>query len=221
MAESLVLHGLTCNIFQLIEHGYRVLAFGKYVYAFRLESSQIAQDIRLLLEDIKNTTAEIQSQNFSNPALSPDEKAIASYGKECNDVAAKLLGFLDGVQPRSKNASASSQRLQRLRTAGKMAVKKSEIMSLQRRLRDLDDRLRARLLRVFQARGHSAVMAAIGDLQGRTQDIKTGLSKVLQSLEDSIVAKLGDVECELSDLQTSLDTFMKGKQKADDAYRVL
>ncbi|KAK3997830.1 hypothetical protein QBC44DRAFT_314527 [Cladorrhinum sp. PSN332] len=216
MAESLALLGLTCNTLQLMEHGYKALAFGKEVYVSGPESSQIARDIRLLLEDISNTAQEVQSEPPN--LLSPDEKAIQGYSRECSEVAAKLLEFLASIQPRDK---VLSQRLEKLRIASKMTVRRSEVAKLEQRLRDLDDRLRNRLLRLFQVKNYSSVMSGIGEIQDQAEGIRTELSENLRTLQGSVTTRLKNAECGLSDLRNSLDDFMKQTQQSAEARRFL
>ncbi|KAK4226287.1 hypothetical protein QBC38DRAFT_444748 [Podospora fimiseda] len=109
------------------------LSFAKETYVSGPESSQIAREIRRLVEDVNNTTCDVQSELPS--VLSADEKAIKAYGRECSELAVKLVKLLDSIKPRD---GALSQRLEKLKVTGRLSLKKSKIDELERQLCDLD-----------------------------------------------------------------------------------
>ncbi|KAK8005679.1 hypothetical protein PG990_011716 [Apiospora arundinis] len=141
MAE-LALLGLVANIFQFVETGIKIASTARDLYQCA-ESFQ-ARDIRLLLEEIKSTSAEVA--NIPPGALSGDELAICEYSAECASIVAELEALAAKI---TKSGSAKSKALDSMRIAYHNVTKKNEIQELMKRLNEMDQRLKVRLQRIL------------------------------------------------------------------------
>lgn len=194
MAEALALLGLVCNILQLIQVGYTIGKGAKEIYVSPTGTTEIARDIRLLLEDIQVTARDIRTE-ASNP-LSGDEKAIKEYCGECEDIVAKLLVILAAIEPRPAARGRSRKRTS-IKIAAYLALKKGEIGRLMARLQNLDERLRQRLSNIMDVRRHSSTMASLHRLNAEAIILKKDNHFRLNELRDSLMRELlskGDLE---------------------------
>lgn len=200
MAEGIALLSLTCNILQIIETGYKIVKNAKEIYQSSSGSTDMARDIRLLLEDVKVTAEDVRAG--TKTPLSADEKAIKEYSVECEEVVAKLLVILAVIEPRQ---NVRSQRMESFRVAAQLARKKSDTARLLSRLQSLDDRLRQRILRIVDERRHSLVTALLQRLNTEAvvlidKDNHSRLDELRQTLQQNLANK-----CDLEDLKRSID----------------
>jgi len=204
MAEALALLGLVANIFQFIEQGYAVVSGAKEVY--KSGQSGQARDIRLLLEDINNSSSEIQS--LAPNSLSKDELAIRNYSAECDALAAELSVIADKLTFRD---AARSRRLESIRVAYQNATKKGDVQKLTGQLKDLDHRLRTRLRNVLDREAvkthdgkQSSIIAMIDDLEKTSQNLGAIIVKDFGQLQNAVMSRLMSSESVMSSLVRSL-----------------
>lgn len=172
MAE-LALLGLVANIFQFVETGVKIASTARDVYQC-VENLQ-TREIRLLLDDIRQTGAEVSK--LPGGTLSEDEAAICEYSDECNAIAVELDALAAKL---ARREGAKSRAFDSVRISWHSHTKKSEIQDLVARLNRIDGRLRRRLEKVLHRQAGlenedrwSSVMAAIErlDLKAGTMDI--------------------------------------------------
>ncbi|KAJ8125002.1 hypothetical protein O1611_g8638 [Lasiodiplodia mahajangana] len=172
MAE-LALLGLVANIFQFIELGINIVSTARDVYQC-VESFQ-STEIRLLLEDIRNTSNEVgRLSGQSSVWLCHDELAIRSYSAECDSVAAELSSLAAKL---TRNDGAKSRTLDGVR--------------------DLDKNVRQRLERVLNKQVDMAregqfcsIMAIIDRLDKRGFDLEVSTAKVLDKSRELLRQQL-------------------------------
>ncbi|KAK8098842.1 uncharacterized protein PG998_012083 [Apiospora kogelbergensis] len=198
MAE-LALLGLVANIFQFVETGIKIASSARDVYQCA-ENFQ-TREIRLLLEDIKQTGEEVAK--LPHGALSDDELAICKYSEECNSIAAELDVLAAKL---SKKDGTKSRTLDSMRIAIYNHRKRNEIQELVTRLNRVDGRLRTKLQKVLRQEAGteddetwSRVMAAVErvDVKAGILDFTQGhvLEKAAQTLKAQLrtEALVGDL----------------------------
>ncbi|KAL1847105.1 hypothetical protein Daus18300_014045 [Diaporthe australafricana] len=200
MAEGLAVFALTCNIIQIIETGYNVVKNAKAIYNSS-GSTDVARNIRLLLEDVKATAEDVHTVTNTSTPLSADEKAIKGYSVDCEEIVTQLLAILAVIEPRQ---GASFRSMESMRVSTQLARKKNETTRLLARLQSLDDRLRERLYRIVDERRHSTVTALLQRLNAEaivlTEGNDSHLDKLRRAFQQNIATK-----CELEVLKLSIE----------------
>lgn len=145
MAEAFVALIIAVNIAQFVDCAKLLIASGLEIY----NSSEGVQDehqaLEAIIEDTKNLIDETKPTKSSS-RTSIEVKALQKLGAECVAVADKLLGVLKDLEvPKDARFRA----LRNVRQTFRGAAKK-DIQELQRRLGNIDARLRDRASRKLQ-----------------------------------------------------------------------
>lgn len=187
MAEALVLIGLVANIFQFIEQGWNILSASKEVYHSAQGTTKVVQDLRLLVEDIANTSE--RASKFASSFLSVDEVAIRDYSAECAVLAQELLALLDKLTAKHES---KFRRMESLRVALHGAVKKKDLEKLKDRLKELDRRMRSRLSNVLDDKRYSSIVALIQELDKKNKRMDLISSCRFEDLRQTILTSLAE-----------------------------
>ncbi|KAK8023927.1 hypothetical protein PG993_011993 [Apiospora rasikravindrae] len=189
MAECALL-GLVANIFQFVETGVKIALTAKDVY--QCVDDLQTKEIRLLLEDIKQTGADVSK--LPQGTLSEDELAICEYSDECNAIAAEL----DALAAKfAKRDGAKSRTLDSVRISWHSHTKKNEVRDLVTRLNRIDERLRARFEKVLHRQAGlenedrwSSVMLAIERLDLKTESMNSTQENLLEAAAQALKDQL-------------------------------
>jgi hypothetical protein len=146
MAEAFAALSIAANIAQFVDYVRQLISGGKEIYNSLEGARDEHQALKVIIEDIKNLAHEHQHAQ-PNPHSSVDEKGFKKLAAECGPVADKLLDILKDLEVPS---NARFRGLQTIRQTVRSAAKKKEIQDIQRRLADIDGRLRDRASRMLQ-----------------------------------------------------------------------
>ncbi|KAK7946434.1 uncharacterized protein PG986_010755 [Apiospora aurea] len=189
MAECALL-GLVANIFQFVETGVKIALTAKDVY--QCVDNLQTKEIRLLLDDIKQTGADVSK--LPQGTLSEDELAICEYSDECNAIAAEL----DALAAKfARRDGAKSRTLDSVRISWHSHTKKNEVRDLVTRLNRIDERLRTRFEKVLHRQAGlenedrwSSVMLAIERLDLKTESMNSTQGNLLESAAQTLKGQL-------------------------------
>jgi hypothetical protein len=146
MAEAFATLSIAANILQLIDCASKLISGGKEIYSSAHGARDEHHALKVILEDIKSLNHEpYRTQSFSN--FSPDETAFRTLAAECEPLTEKLLGILKDLEVPN---GARFRGLQTVRQTLRSGAKRKDILDLQRRLMDIEVRLRDRASRMFQ-----------------------------------------------------------------------
>ncbi|KAI9754285.1 MAG: hypothetical protein M1815_005718 [Lichina confinis] len=142
MAEALAAIGLTANIAQFIEQGFKLVSAAREIH----NSPDGTQPTLVELDWIVAHAAEINDKlanslpSIGQAGTSPSkfESDITDLVNRCKPIRIKLLALLDSLKVLDK---ARHRRLSAFRKALKAAVKKNDIAELETRLRRYDEQL--------------------------------------------------------------------------------
>ena len=142
MAEALAAIGLTANIAQFIEQGFKLVSAAREIH----NSPDGTQPTLVELDWIVVHAAEINDKlanslpSIGQAGTSPSKFAsdITDLVNRCKPIRIKLLALLDSLKVLDK---ARHRRLSAFRKALKAAVKKNDIAELETRLRRYDEQL--------------------------------------------------------------------------------
>jgi hypothetical protein len=146
MAEAFVALSIAANIAQFVDYARKLISSGKEIYNSVDGARDEHQALRIIVEDIKNLSDEATPAD-SNSQLLPDETALRKLAAECEPLADTLLALLKDLEVPS---DARFRGLHTVRQTIRSAAKKKDIQDLQRRLADIDVRLRERASRMLQ-----------------------------------------------------------------------
>ncbi|KAK8070775.1 hypothetical protein PG997_010978 [Apiospora hydei] len=189
MAECALL-GLVANIFQFVETGVKIALTAKDVY--QCVDNLQTKEIRLLLDDIKQTGADVSK--LPQGTLSEDELAICEYSDECNAIASEL----DALAAKfARRDGAKSRTLDSVRISWHSHTKKNEVRDLVTRLNRIDERLRTRFEKVLHRQAGlenedrwSSVMLAIESLDLKTENMNSTQDNLLESAAHTLKGQL-------------------------------
>jgi hypothetical protein len=140
MAEAFAALGIAANIAQFLEYTRQLISGGKEIYSSLQGARDEHQALKLIIDDIKNLNQESQPAN-SSAQPSTDEIGFRKLAAECEPLADKLLAILKDLEVPN---DVRFRGLQTVRQTFRGAGKKKDIQDLQRRIADIDVRLRER-----------------------------------------------------------------------------
>jgi hypothetical protein len=144
MAEAFAVLSIAANVAQFVDYATQLASGGKEIYNSLDGARSEHQALKLIINDIKNLNHESQP---ANATFSPDGIRFRKLAAECEPLADKLLAILKDLEIPN---DARFRGLQTVRQTIRGAAKKKDIQDLQRRLADIDVRLRERASRMFQ-----------------------------------------------------------------------
>lgn len=145
MAEAFAALGIAANIAQFLDYARILVSGGKEIYNSLSGARDEHQALKLIIDDIRGLHLDNAPQGVGTN--SRDEIAFRKLAAECEPLADKLLDILKDLEVPS---DARFRGLQTVRQTVRGAAKKKDIQDLQRRLADIDVRLRARASRILQ-----------------------------------------------------------------------
>jgi hypothetical protein len=148
MAEAFSILGIAANIAQYLDYARKLVSGGIEMYKSASGARDEHQALKLIVDDIisLHLCNEYRPAD-TGPQASIDEIAFRKLAVECEPLADKLLAILRDLEVPS---GGRFRGLQTVRQTLRGASKKKDILDLQRRLADIDVRLRARASRMLQ-----------------------------------------------------------------------
>ena len=146
MAEAFAALSIAANIAQFLDYARQLVSGGKEIYNSHHGARDEHQALKVIIDDIKNLSHESQPVNPS-PQPSPDEIGFRRLAAESEPLADKLLAILNDLEVPN---DARFRGLQTMRQTFRAAAKKKDIQDLQRRIADIDVRLRERASRMLR-----------------------------------------------------------------------
>jgi hypothetical protein len=146
MAEALAALSIAANIAQFVDYARKLISHSKEIYSSLSGSLDEHQALKLIIDDIKNLAHESQPASSGQPS-SADEVGFRKLAAECELLADKLLAILKDLEVKNDGRFRA---LQTVRQTFRGAVKKKDIQDLQKRLADIDARMRERASRMLQ-----------------------------------------------------------------------
>ena len=193
MAEAFVILGTVSNIFQFIELGFKVLDEGQELYKSFNGQRDEHKELELAAGDTKSFADKAKTlRSLSKVAKNEDEEIIQRLAKDCEMLAHKIVVILDDLKV---PAEARYRWVEVFKQTVRGINKKQEIQDLQRRLKELDRRLRARVSIMLQEYVHAKFSIdghIVGSYFAEIKNRDTS-SSVLQAIRDLDAAngKLG------------------------------
>jgi hypothetical protein len=145
MAEAFAALSIAANIAQFVDYARQLISSSKEIYNSLDGARDEHQGLKLIIEDIKNLANETRPANAGS--YSTDEIGFRKLAAECEPLADKLLAILKDLEVPNDTRFRG---LQSVRQTIRSAAKKKNIQDLQRRLVDIDVRLRERASRMLQ-----------------------------------------------------------------------
>jgi hypothetical protein len=146
MAEAFATLSIAANIAQFLDYARQLISHSKEIYSSLSGSLDEHQALKLIIADIKNLAQESQPASSIQP-LDADKLGFRKLAAECEPLADKLLGILEDLEVPN---DARFRRVQAVRQTIRGVAKKKDIQDLQRRIADIDVRLRERASRMLQ-----------------------------------------------------------------------
>jgi len=211
MAEAFAALSIAANIAQFVGYGLQLFSDGKEAYNSLHGAKDEHHELEVVITDIKSLCEEVKD-NPVRPEISSDEKAFRQLALECGPLADKLRAILDDLKV-SKDARFRLP--ETVRQTIKSSAKKKDIQRLQKRLLDIDVRLRARALEMLQKyvlisstilelkkrkttladfeerNNHSHILSAINDLRETSTRMKINTSFTLDQMRIDILDIMG------------------------------
>jgi methyl-accepting chemotaxis protein len=147
MAETLAIIGLISNIISFIDFGYRVVSEARTLRESIHDAPAEIRELRIILNHVDETRAQIERQKSSGQKLSNAEANIAAMADECSRLASQLSNAIEKL---SKRAGARFQTLESGRVVAQTMWKRKEIADVRSRLESMDRRLRGSLADALQ-----------------------------------------------------------------------
>ncbi|KAN0102600.1 hypothetical protein V8E51_010913 [Hyaloscypha variabilis] len=216
MAEALVLIGLVANVFQFIEQGSKILSVSKEVYHSAQGTTQAVQDLRLLVEDIKYSTD--KANKSASSFYSVDEIAIRDYATECGALAKELQMLLDKL---TAKPGAKFKTIESLKVGFQGSLKKKDLEKLERRLRDLESKMRRRLSNLLDGKRYSSLAALIQGLDQTTKRMDLRFAVGFEQLGRDISTALADSQSQTKNLVALVVQFQNRAEATATYQRIL
>ena len=145
MAETFATLGIATNIAQFLDFTMKLISNVKQICSSLDGPCDEHHVLKVIISDIKSLSNEYKPANLgSQPSV--DEIGFRKLAAECEPLADKLLAVRRNLEvPKD----ARFRGLQAVRQTFKGAAKKKDTQDLQRRLADLDVRLRERASRML------------------------------------------------------------------------
>lgn len=154
MAEAFAIIGLTSSILTFIEFGIKITSTFRAISSSADGTAAEIQELDKDLQQIHTRNQRILARKESRKA-SPDEIRIADTVVACESLAQDLRKI---IQKLSRRPDARSRHFEAGRVTIQTAIKKGEIESLQKRLRQQDKKIREGLQAILDSQRHSELL---------------------------------------------------------------
>lgn len=148
MAEAFLALSIAANVAQFLDYARQLISQSREIYTSLSGALDEHQALKLIIADIKSLAQESQPASSDQQSSGgADYVAFRKLAAECEPLADELLAILKDLEVPSDTRFRG---LKTLRQTLKGAGKKKDIQDLQRRIADIDVRLRERASRILQ-----------------------------------------------------------------------
>ncbi|KAI0441725.1 hypothetical protein F4803DRAFT_407988 [Xylaria telfairii] len=162
MADPFTIIGLVSGIISLAEFGFKIVSETKTVYDSVHGTTAEADELIMIINNVRHLHGQVKGQHLSNRKLSFDESNVLAMVEECDALANKLEDTIATLKRRNGTVSRT---LESARVAFRSFSKHDEIQALKSRLDALDQHIRSYLYRALQKKEHSIIMAKLEEIE--------------------------------------------------------
>jgi hypothetical protein len=134
------------NIISFIDFAFKVVAETRNIRDHSQSTTTEIGELELIVEDVQHHDANLLRRNFSKLKLSQDEVRILAMVQECERLAVELRVFIGTLNVRE----GRSRTMESGRVMLRSIWKKRDIEGLQKRLENLDQRIKYNVSHALQ-----------------------------------------------------------------------
>ncbi|KAI0157448.1 hypothetical protein GGR57DRAFT_501065 [Xylariaceae sp. FL1272] len=192
--EPATIIGLVGNIAQFLQFGFEFAVAVREVYNSATGTTEECDQLRLIIEDIKNNTIKLTKEGFAGYG---GGKEVQKLADECKILATSLLGKLEKL---TVNTKGWTKAFKSIETGFKASWNKNQTNDLLRRLIDLE----GRLIRIWKDnQDHIQADGAASKLQSLEEQMK----EQFRNLEDEIAQHRSELMLEMSTIHDEHEHF--------------